>query len=204
MKKAHMVAMLRQLKLSGNTPHDYQTTACSWLQNNTDLWKAWYVFRMCHKLRRIELSTARVPETECKEDYEYKFATNTCDEKDYELTVGATVVIGIGCIVAVISCAFGCHYRSMLQAKLQWWKLTKEKSEQLGVSLAYLLEKIESNNNGFEKDAAEAAQKVERDREKYYKPEELEELQKKKKFPYTKLSEHGPNFYDIKVPLLFS
>ena len=124
--------------------------------------------------------------------------------KGYELTVGATVGIAIGCIVAVIGCAFGCHYRSMLQAKLQWWKLTKEKSEQLGVSLAYLLEKKESNNNGFEKDATEAAQKVERDKEKYYKPEELEELQKKKKFPYTKLSEHGPNFYDIKVsPVCF-
>ena len=61
--------------------------------------------------------------------------------KGYELTVGATVGIGIGCIVAVIGCAFGWYRRSMLQAKLQWWKLTKEKSEQLGVSLAYLLEK---------------------------------------------------------------
>ena len=43
MKKTDTVAILQQLKLPGNTDQDYQTTACPWLQSNTDLWKAWYV-----------------------------------------------------------------------------------------------------------------------------------------------------------------
>ena len=111
------------------------------------------------------------------------------NSKGYELTVGATVGIGIGFMVAVIGCAFGCHYRSKLQ-------LTKEKSEKLGVSLAYLLDE----GNGFEKDAEDAAQKVVENPEKYNK-DAKGELNP----DFVKLkTKSNPTFYDIKVSLSVS
>ena len=106
--------------------------------------------------------------------------------KGYELTVGATVGIGIGCIVAVIGCAFGWYRRSKMQ-------LTKGKSEKLGVSLAYLLDE----GNGFEKDAEEAAQKVVENPDMYNKDVFNPHFVKLE-------TKSNPNFYHIKVSLSVS
>ena len=41
MKKAYMIDILQDLKISGNTDTDYYNVACNWLKNNTALWNNW-------------------------------------------------------------------------------------------------------------------------------------------------------------------
>ena len=41
MKKAYVIDILQDLKISGNSDTDYYNVACNWLNNNTALWNNW-------------------------------------------------------------------------------------------------------------------------------------------------------------------